>query len=109
MKKEITTSVERLQKINKNILRGFKGVDMNKKQIWALCVTIGLVCAVFLATPRQKIMYGPDGRKFEASKDKTYKDSAIPTTDWGLILQISIPVLLIGGTVIYILKDKERG
>jgi hypothetical protein len=83
---------------------------MNKKQLivaWLIGITI---CATFLYYPKRYFVGLEGSQVFFEKFDKNNKLArlAMPVMQWGYVIPICLSILIIGGLLIYTLKDKKK-
>ena len=77
---------------------------MNKKQLIVAWIATILICITLLCFPKK---HCSDTRLGKYYRDKP-NSASIPVTQWGHVTPICITLLLIGGVLIYTLKDKKK-
>ena len=83
----------------KNGLKKSGLVKMNKKQLIVTWLIVAILCGVILLAPQKHVI---GGYAFDIPTE-----GAIPKILWELVLQRVLVVLLIGGLLIYTLRDKK--
>ena len=78
---------------------------MNKKQLIAAWVMGISISAILLTTP--KIYYG-ENTYLKSREGASFIDKLAPLTNWSIILNYSLIALVIGGLLIYTLRDKKK-
>ena len=76
---------------------------MNKKQLIVLGVGILVICGIILTAP--KYIYIPHRGNFNVAENPSLAQTYGAKTSWDTVLQYSIPVILIGGFLIYLLRN----
>lgn len=80
---------------------------MNKKQLIVTWIATTLICIVFIGFPKKHLVY-------IGSNEVMYLDepvrtgNSIPITQWGYVTPICVSLSLVGGLLIYTLKDKKK-
>jgi len=85
---------------------------MNKKQLIIAWVITAILCFILLFSPKAHVWtYGLDHKEV-SNKPKIQKGTgkilSISQVRWDAILQRSIAVLIIGGLLIYTLRNKKK-
>ena len=79
---------------------------MNKKQLVVAWIMAIAICYILLSAP--KVYYRRDYTRYiKANNPLSYADE-VSTPDWNVAAQNSIPVLLIGGLLIYTLRTRKK-
>ena len=77
---------------------------MNKKQLIVAWVITAILCFVILFAPKKHIR-NYQGYVFVFD---TPDRNTVPAIQWDFVLQRSLIVILIGGLLIYSLRDKKK-
>ena len=76
---------------------------MNKKQLIVAWVMGIIISVVLIVTP--KMYYAENGY---INGSFSIVDKLAPLTNWSIVLNYSLIVLIIGGLLIYTLRDKKK-
>ncbi len=77
---------------------------MNKWQLIVLGIMVVAICVVVFTAP--KCIFLPLDSGY-LKRPVSYSSEFEPSVDWGVVVQRSIPILLIGGLLVLILKKKK--
>lgn len=77
---------------------------MNKLQKIVLGTVVIIVCLFVLLAPKYILI--PDGRSGYYRRPADWKPTETPLTDWNWVLRLSIPTIIFGAFLIYVLKGK---
>jgi len=80
--------------------------NKSKRQLLVILITVILLCLVILFAPVKYVFHGEGGRT-RAYDNPREHNGLVPEIQWGFVLQRSLVVLLVGGTLIYIFRNKK--
>jgi hypothetical protein len=78
---------------------------MNKKQLIVAWVIGIIICILIISTPKEYLMRSSSGGYYKVSIPNPY---TITKIQWDFVLRYSLVTLIIGGLLIYTLRDKKK-